>query len=274
MPGKEIGRRRKAGEDILEPAESPLLAITGDTTVDALLAHPTVRCSPLLVTECTCPDRRRLSPHMTRDRGHLHVDDIMAVWAAGLLSGSSGRHRLPDDAAFVVPGRASDEGTEGGDSATQCTGAVLDGAPSVAWGTLWEPDGLVAVARTGKRHATMPPSLPSDSAPSGSILGRAAQEEDEEKEQAASAGERTSPATRGTVSRGAADPTAHGGEAGAPAYVSEGGGGEARGGGETDAMVAASLFPDDYDGCRVLLLSHISAATSPFAAARGVLQGM
>lgn len=56
--------------------EHPVLAFTGDTCIDGLIANPIFGEAEVLVMECTIVDDQ-VSPEETKDRGHTHGDDII-----------------------------------------------------------------------------------------------------------------------------------------------------------------------------------------------------
>lgn len=74
----DIRARREAGEAVHEPVCEPLLAITGDTCIEGLTAHPEVMAAPRLVVEATFLDDR-VSPERAAHFGHVHLDQLAAI---------------------------------------------------------------------------------------------------------------------------------------------------------------------------------------------------
>lgn len=73
-PEQEIQALRESGEDITDAVDTPLICVSGDTTIDTFLASPLMRRCRVLVHECTSwDDQRDLAS--TRDFGHTHVDE-------------------------------------------------------------------------------------------------------------------------------------------------------------------------------------------------------
>lgn len=78
LEGKEIAAAKKRGEEITHRTVVPELAFTGDTTVDFITdpANEEVFHARLLIMECTFLDDE-MSPEDAKERGHMHVDDII-----------------------------------------------------------------------------------------------------------------------------------------------------------------------------------------------------
>jgi ribonuclease Z len=76
LPGAEIGRRRKAGEDLFETLERPGLAYATDTLPRVLDTEPRLRSVPTLILECTFYDDRK-SVDSARRGGHIHLDELL-----------------------------------------------------------------------------------------------------------------------------------------------------------------------------------------------------
>lgn len=74
LPGAEIRARREAGEVVTQEVVAPLLAVSGDTTIETFLASEELRKVPVLVHECTAWDQQR-DVASTRGWGHTHVDE-------------------------------------------------------------------------------------------------------------------------------------------------------------------------------------------------------
>jgi len=76
LPGEEIGRRRRAGEDLFDYQERIELAYATDTLVEVLDREPDVRRARVLVMECTFLDERK--PVKTARAGcHVHLDELI-----------------------------------------------------------------------------------------------------------------------------------------------------------------------------------------------------
>ncbi len=75
-PGREIQALREAGEEVTHEVVTPVLAVTGDTTIDTFLANELLRRCQVLVHECTSWDEQR-SVESTRSWGHTHVDELI-----------------------------------------------------------------------------------------------------------------------------------------------------------------------------------------------------
>ena len=76
LPGPEIGRRRKAGEDMFDEVERRELAYATDTLAHVLRAEPSILHSKVLILECTFLDERK-SLRDTRAGGHIHLDELI-----------------------------------------------------------------------------------------------------------------------------------------------------------------------------------------------------
>lgn len=76
LPGEELRRLRvDEGVEIQREIVGPLLAFTGDTTIDVVEQVEVVRKAPLLIIEATFLDDR-ISPEAARERGHVHLTQI------------------------------------------------------------------------------------------------------------------------------------------------------------------------------------------------------
>lgn len=69
---------RGRGEDVDEAKRVPLIAVTGDTTIEGLTSNPELFDFPRLVMEATFLDDR-IDAEQARARGHVHLDDIAAL---------------------------------------------------------------------------------------------------------------------------------------------------------------------------------------------------
>jgi ribonuclease Z len=72
----EIRRRKLAGEQVSEPAETVEVAFTGDTLPEVIEAEGAVRTARLLVIECTFLDER-VPVKKARESGHIHLDELL-----------------------------------------------------------------------------------------------------------------------------------------------------------------------------------------------------
>jgi ribonuclease Z len=74
LSGAEIGALRQAGHQVTHDVTTPVLCVTGDTTIDTFLADERLRRCQVLVHECTAWDQQR-DVASTRSYGHTHVDE-------------------------------------------------------------------------------------------------------------------------------------------------------------------------------------------------------
>jgi ribonuclease Z len=74
--GDELLALREAGEVVTHEVVTPLVCVTGDTTIDTFLNHELIRKCKLLVHECTSWDQQR-SVESTRSWGHTHIDELL-----------------------------------------------------------------------------------------------------------------------------------------------------------------------------------------------------
>lgn len=75
-PGSEIQALREAGEEVTHEVVTPVLCVTGDSTIDTFLANEQIRKCQVLVHECTAWDQQR-DVSSTRGWGHTHVDELI-----------------------------------------------------------------------------------------------------------------------------------------------------------------------------------------------------
>ncbi len=118
LPGEDIARRKREGEEVTVPYEEIEVAFCGDTTVD-VLRNIEVRTAKLLILECTFPETD-VPVEKARRSGHVHLDELLPRFAeltnqVILLTHFSSRYsaerivdildrRLPPDVrARVVP---------------------------------------------------------------------------------------------------------------------------------------------------------------------------
>lgn len=73
---EELDQLRKQGTQITHEVVTPLLCVTGDTTIDAFLGSELMRRCKVLVHECTAWDQQR-DVASTRAYGHTHVDELI-----------------------------------------------------------------------------------------------------------------------------------------------------------------------------------------------------
>lgn len=76
LPGPEIGRRKKLGEDLFDRVERIELAYATDTLSKVLRDTPTLLDARVLVLECTFFDDRK-SRADSRAGCHVHLDDLV-----------------------------------------------------------------------------------------------------------------------------------------------------------------------------------------------------
>ena len=74
--GKDIAELRKAGVDISEEIEIPIVTYTGDTTIDVFKREPQLQNVKILITEVTFWDDN-ITPAESKKRGHIHINDIV-----------------------------------------------------------------------------------------------------------------------------------------------------------------------------------------------------
>ena len=77
LSGKELGALRKAGTIITESINVPMIAYTGDTRLDAVVADDSFMNASILIMECSFIDDN-VSITEARKRGHTHLDEIIA----------------------------------------------------------------------------------------------------------------------------------------------------------------------------------------------------
>lgn len=77
LSGPEIQRLRESGADIFHHTNTPLLAYSGDTTIEGVLESEIARRARVLIIECTYVDEAR-PVERARKWGHIHLDEILA----------------------------------------------------------------------------------------------------------------------------------------------------------------------------------------------------
>ena len=76
LPGREIGRRKAAGEDLFETRERLELAYATDTLIRVLDTAPAIARARVLILECTFLDGRK-SLEASRAGCHIHLDELL-----------------------------------------------------------------------------------------------------------------------------------------------------------------------------------------------------
>lgn len=76
LPQAELSARSRAGEQLNEALEIPLVSFTGDTRIEFLEQRDWIRKSKVLVMECTYLDAKKSVEH-ARQWGHLHLDELV-----------------------------------------------------------------------------------------------------------------------------------------------------------------------------------------------------
>jgi ribonuclease Z len=77
LEGPELGRLRRAGEEVDEAHDVPLLSFTGDTRVEVLEQTPELQRSETLIIEASFLDDR-VAVADARAMGHVHLDELIA----------------------------------------------------------------------------------------------------------------------------------------------------------------------------------------------------
>jgi len=77
LPGQELARLKKQGEEIEYRLEVPLVAALGDTSAGPVFDHPDVQNAQILLTECTFFE----TAHRTRAKAgkHLHLEQFVQI---------------------------------------------------------------------------------------------------------------------------------------------------------------------------------------------------
>jgi len=76
LPGPEIGRRRRAGEDLFTTVERLEFAYATDTLLRVIDTTPEIREARVLLMECTFLDDRK-SLAASRAGCHIHLDELL-----------------------------------------------------------------------------------------------------------------------------------------------------------------------------------------------------
>ena len=77
LPGARLGELRRAGQEIDEAHDVPVLCFSGDTRVEVLERNPELQQAETLVLEATFLDDR-VSVEDAREMGHIHLDELIA----------------------------------------------------------------------------------------------------------------------------------------------------------------------------------------------------
>ncbi|PXF48654.1 tRNase Z TRZ1 [Gracilariopsis chorda] len=75
-PGKELARLKKDGVEVERVIQTPEIAYTGDTKLDAIRESDLFRKARVLITEMTFLDNA-CSPEDAAQFGHIHLDEII-----------------------------------------------------------------------------------------------------------------------------------------------------------------------------------------------------
>lgn len=108
LPGRELGAKRAAGVEIEATTEVPLVAFSGDSTIDIVDREEAVRRAKLLILEVSFLDDR-VPVERARAFGHVHLDEIceradLFENEALLFTHASARYR-PEEAARIYRDR-------------------------------------------------------------------------------------------------------------------------------------------------------------------------
>ena len=76
MPGAEIGRRRKAGDELFDLYEHRELAYATDTLIRVIDTEPSLLTTKVLIMECSFLDERK-NRAASRAGCHIHLDDVL-----------------------------------------------------------------------------------------------------------------------------------------------------------------------------------------------------
>lgn len=77
LAAADIAAARRAGEQVTEVVQTPVLAFSGDTKIELFDEEPLIRAAKVLMFEVTSWDERR-GVDETRAWGHTHVDEVIA----------------------------------------------------------------------------------------------------------------------------------------------------------------------------------------------------
>jgi ribonuclease Z len=76
LSGKEIGERRKRGDDLFDVEERLELAYATDTLIHVLDTSPSLLTTRVLILECSFLDERK-NLASSRAGGHIHLDELL-----------------------------------------------------------------------------------------------------------------------------------------------------------------------------------------------------
>ncbi len=77
LDGARLGELRRAGQEIDESHDVPVLCFSGDTRVEVLERTPEIQQAETLLLEATFLDDR-VSVEGAREMGHIHLDELIA----------------------------------------------------------------------------------------------------------------------------------------------------------------------------------------------------
>jgi ribonuclease Z len=77
LDGPRLGALRKAGKELDEAYDVPLLAFTGDTRIEVMERTPELQRTETLILETSFLDER-VSVEDARSMGHIHLDEVIA----------------------------------------------------------------------------------------------------------------------------------------------------------------------------------------------------
>ena len=77
LEGARLGELRRAGQEIDESHDVPVLCFSGDTRVEVLERNPELQQAETLLLEATFLDDR-VSVEDAREMGHIHLDELIA----------------------------------------------------------------------------------------------------------------------------------------------------------------------------------------------------
>ncbi len=76
LPGHKIAQMKETNHDMFYENYTPQITFSGDTQIEFVLNHESVRKSKVLFLECTYIDEARTIEH-TRKWGHIHLEEII-----------------------------------------------------------------------------------------------------------------------------------------------------------------------------------------------------
>lgn len=78
LSSRQLGELRKDGQEIEDVSSTCVFAYSGDTTLQAVLGYQPALEADALVLECTYFDAIRHPVCLAQERGHVHLDEIVA----------------------------------------------------------------------------------------------------------------------------------------------------------------------------------------------------